>query len=282
MTIEEMKELKRLHGYSNEQIADWSGVPLGTVQKIFSGVTQCPRYATLQALEKVFTEHTVTRKAIYDYTYNIDSRYGTFKVEESILPYLVGKEQGEYTTTEYYALPEDRRVELIDGVFYDMSAPTVVHQGIAGELYRQVANFIRENKGECIARVSPVDVRLDCDDRTIVQPDIVVVCDKSKLKRWGIMGAPDFVVEVISPSTGRKDRHKKLAKYLNAGVREYWLIDPDKKTLLAYNFDEEEVISPMVRGLCGRMPVAIYQGRLEINLDLVAEMIEEYPDDGLE
>ena len=123
---------------------------------------------------------------------------------------------------------------------------------------------------------------MDCDDRTMVQPDIVIVCDKSKIKRWGIMGAPDFVVEVLSPSTGRKDRHKKLAKYLNAGVREYWLIDPDKKVLFAYNFEDEEMITPMIRGLSGKMPVGIYEGRLEIDLDLVAEMIEEYPDDGWE
>lgn len=281
MTIEEMKELKRLRGYSNEQIADWSGVPLSTVQKIFSGVTQYPRYATLQALEKVFAEQTVTKKDLYDY-HSSDNKYGTFRVEESIMPYLAGKEQGEYTTAEYYALPDEKRVELIDGVFYDMSAPTFVHQGIAGEIYLQIANFIRENKGECVVRVSPIDVRLDCDDRTMVQPDVLIVCDKRKIKRWGILGAPDFIVEVLSPSTGRKDRHKKLAKYLNAGVREYWLIDPDKKMLLAYNFEDEEMISPVIRSLNGSMPVAIYQGRLEINLDLVGEMIQEYPDDGWE
>ena len=278
MTIEEMKELKKKCGYSNEQIADWSGVPLGTVQKIFSGVTQCPRYSTLQALEKVFAEHTVTKKTLYDY-HGSDSQYGSFRVEESIVPYLAGKQQGEYTTAEYYALPDDRRVELIDGVFYDMSAPEFVHQGVGGEVYRQIANFIRENKGECVVRMSPIDVCLDCDDRTMVQPDVVIVCDKGKIKRWGIIGAPDFVLEVLSPSTGRKDKHKKLAKYLNAGVREYWMIDPDKKMLMVYNFEDAEVISPMICGLSGKMQVGIYEDRLEIDLDLVAEMIEEYPDE---
>jgi len=277
MNLEEMKEQKKQKGFSCEQIADWSGVPLGTVQKIFSGITQSPRYSTLQALEKVFRSHEPKEK-LYDYSEA--EKYGNFRVEERILPYLAGKKQGEYTLSEYYALPEDRRVELIDGVFYDMGASGFVHQGVAGELHRQIANFIRENKGKCVARVAPVDVRLDCDDRTMVQPDVLIVCDRDKLKRWGVMGAPDFVAEILSPSTGRKDTLKKLAKYLNAGVREYWIIDPAKEKLIIYHFENEEELVPVVCGLTGKVPIGIYQGQLEIDLDLVAEMIEEYPDDG--
>lgn len=268
MTVEEMKEVKKAKGYTYEQIADMSGVPLGTVQKIFSGETQSPRYATLQALEAAFRDEKVF------YSFNDSKHTG---VQESFA-YKAAKKQGEYTIEDYYALPDERRVELIDGVIYDMSSPSFVHQGVAGEVYLQIANFIRDNKGECIARIAPVDVRLDCDNRTIVQPDVLVICDKSKIKRWGIMGAPDFVLEVLSESTKRKDSLTKTSKYAAAGVREYWIIDPDNKKLLVHDFENDAW--PAVYGLQGKMPVGIYQGRLAIDLDMVAEAIQDYPDGG--
>lgn len=268
MTVEEMREIKKARGYTYEQIAERSGVPLGTVQKIFSGETQSPRYATLQALEAAFREEKVS--------YYFDNSKGS-GVEESAR-YRVTKKQGEYTIEDYYALPDERRVELIDGVIYDMSSPSFVHQGVAGEVYLQIANFIRYNKGECIARIAPVDVRLDCDNKTMVQPDVLVICDKSKIKRWGIMGAPDFVLEVLSKSTKRKDSLTKTSKYATAGVREYWIIDPDKKKLLVYDFENDAW--PALYGLQGKIPVGIYQGRLEIDLDMVAEAIQDYPDGG--
>lgn len=265
MTVEEMRKIKKEKGYTYEQIAEKSGVPLGTVQKIFCGETQAPRYATLQALEAAFREDAV---------YASDSTEG--KVAESVA-YQASKRQGEYTVEDYYALPDERRAELIDGVIYDMSSPTFNHQGVAGEVYFQIADFIRSRKGECIVRMAPVDVRLDCDNRTMVQPDVLVVCDKRKIRRWGVMGAPDFVVEVLSQSTRRKDSIKKLSKYAEAGVREYWLIDPDKRKLIVYYLEEDGF--PMVYGLRGRAPVRIYEGQLEIDLDLVNAAIQEYPDE---
>lgn len=273
MTIEEMKELKRIRGYSYEQIAELSGVPLGTVQKIFCGVTRYPRYSTLQALETVFRDGTPV-------SYEYQSMGKSHKVEDKAFVYQASKKQGEYTIDDYYALPDDRRVELIDGVIYDMSSPSFVHQGVAGEIYYQIANYIREHKGECVVRISPVDVRLDCDDKTMVQPDVLIVCDRNKIMRWGIMGAPDFLVEVLSPSTKRKDCFKKLEKYMEAGVREYWIIDPDCRRLIVYDFESE--VFPAVYGLSGKVPIGIYQGKLEIDLDMVAEMIEDYPDGGRE
>lgn len=290
MTIEEMKALKKEKGYSYEQIAELSGVPLGTVQKVFCGVTKYPRFSTLQALEKVFRNGEAVS---YEYqrvakenkegetehkpvSYQLSGEQSGNKVEERAAAYQAVKKQGEYTIDDYYALPDDRRVELIDGVIYDMSSPSFVHQGIAGEMYRQISNFLRENKGECVVRISPVDVQLDCDNRTMVQPDVLIVCDRSKIRRWGIMGAPEFLVEVLSPSTRRKDCGKKLSKYMDAGVKEYWIIDPKSKRLIVYDFEQE--VWPTVYGLTGKVPIGIYQGKLEIDMDMVAEAIEEYPD----
>ena len=189
MTIEEMKRIKKEKGYSYAQIARMRKVPLGTVQKVFSGETASPRYDTLMALESFFMGEDME---------------GSLLREEAAV-YKVNRRQGEYSVEDYYALPEDKRVELIDGVFYDMSAPSFVHQRIGGEIYRQIANFIFENRGSCIPLMSPVDVRLDCDDKTMVQPDVVLLCDQGKIMKWGIMGAPDFVLEVLSASTKRKD-----------------------------------------------------------------------------
>ena len=222
MTIEEMKRIKKEKGYSYAQIARMSKVPLGTVQKVFSGETASPRYDTLMALESFFMGEDME---------------GSLLREEAAV-YKVNRRQGEYSVEDYYALPEDKRVELIDGVFYDMSAPSFVHQRIGGEIYRQIANFIFENRGSCIPLMSPVDVRLDCDDKTMVQPDVVLLCDQGKIMKWGIMGAPDFVLEVLSASTKRKDCIKKLDKYMEAGVKEYWMIDPYQRKLIVYEFEK--------------------------------------------
>ncbi len=126
--------------------------------------------------------------------------------------------------------------------------------------------------------MSPVDVRLDCDDRTMVQPDVLILCDEKKIMKWGIMGAPDFVVEVLSPSTKRKDCFKKLAKYEAAGVKEYWMIDPYQKKVIVYDFVKENY--PVIYGINGQIPVGMYEGKLMIDMSLMEGMIQDYPDGG--
>ena len=250
MTIREMKEKKKEKGYTYAQIAEVSGVPLGTVQKIFCGETTSPRYDTLLALEAVFTEPPVLKES------------SAYQVHT----------QGSYTLEDYYKLPDDQRVELIDGYFYEMNVPTIYHQFIAGEVYRQIAGFIMEKGGECLPFIAPVDVQLDCDERTMVQPDVGILCQRDKMRRWGIYGAPDFLLEVISPSTGRKDYTKKLAKYMNAGVREYWILDPYQNKLLVYFFESE--VCPVIYGLDQSVPVGIFNGELQIEFSNIVKWVE--------
>ena len=268
MTIEEMKQIKKEKGFSYAQIAERSGVPLGTVQKIFGGNTESPRYSTLQALENFFVSEITE--------YNISNMV----CEEAPYQVTIEKKQGEYTIEDYYALPDDRRAELIDGVIYDMSSPSFVHQDILSEIFWQIKKFIDSKKGNCKPLMSALDVRLDCDDKTIVQPDILILCDKNKdkIRRWGIMGAPDFVLEVLSPSTRKKDMTIKLAKYAEANVREYWILDPNKRKLIVYDLEHEEF--PVIYDLQGSAPVNIFHGELAINLDSIRELIQEYPEDG--
>lgn len=247
MTIQEMIEYKQEKGYSYAKISELSGVPLSTVQKILSGQTTTPRYDTLQALESVFAP----KKSI---VMEVASSYGVDK-------------EGPYTIDDYRSLPDEQRVELIDGVFYDMSSPTTLHQTIAGEIYRQIANYILENHGSCKPFISPVDVQLDCDEKTMVQPDVIIVCKEEIIEKWGIYGAPDFVVEVLSPSTKRKDCLKKLTKYAEAGVREYWMVDPDKRKIIAYFFEGD--LYPVIFDFDQKVPVRIYDGKLEITFEYI-------------
>lgn len=251
MTVEEMKRRKREKGYTYAQISELSGVPLGTVQKIFSGETSSPRYDTLQALESIFEEgNEIQEKSVYGV-----------------------RGQGTYTIDDYRALPEDVRVELIDGYFFEMLAPTPLHQKIAGEVYRQIANFIMDNDGDCQPLIAPIDIQLDCDERTMVQPDVAILCRNDKLRRWGIYGAPDFVLEVVSPSTKKKDYTQKLHKYMSAGVREYWILDPSKKILIVYEFEKEEC--PMIYGLANPVPIGIFGDRLNISFEHIVKWIDQ-------
>jgi Uma2 family endonuclease len=143
-----------------------------------------------------------------------------------------------YTYADYVTWPEDERWELIDGVPYAMGMPSIQHQLISAELTRQLGNFLVGKP--CKVLPAPCAVRLNADkgDNTVVSPDVAVVCDKSKLADGkSCKGAPDLVIEIQSRSTAGYDRVTKFNKYLEAGVREYWLVDPDVKTVQLYSFE---------------------------------------------
>ena len=145
-----------------------------------------------------------------------------------------------YTIEDIYALPEGTRAELVDGQIYYMAPPTRKHQDIVGTLYRKIADYIDYKHGSFKAYIAPFAVFLNENDKNYVEPDISVICNRDKLNDKGCVGAPDWIIEVVSPGSRRMDYFTKLFKYRTAGVREYWLVDPDKNRILVYNFELED------------------------------------------
>lgn len=145
-----------------------------------------------------------------------------------------------HTIEDIYALPEGQRAELIDGQIYDMAPPKRIHQKLVNRLCQTITNHIDSKDGGCEVYPAPFAVFLNADDKTYVEPDLSVVCDQSKLDEYGCNGAPDWIIEIVSPSTERMDYGIKLFKYRSAGVREYWIINPQNRTVNVFDFDSNE------------------------------------------
>ena len=145
-----------------------------------------------------------------------------------------------YTVEDIYNLPEGTRAELIDGQIYYMAPPSRKHQRITVELSTIINNYIKSQNGSCEVDIAPFAVFLNENSRNYVEPDISVICDPNKLNDKGCRGAPDWIIEIVSPGSRRMDYFTKLFKYRNAGVREYWIVDPDKNRIMVYNFETED------------------------------------------
>lgn len=145
-----------------------------------------------------------------------------------------------YTVEYIYELPEGSRAELIDGRIYSMAPPNRKHQTIARELFSSINSYIKSKNGSCESFFAPFAVFLDKDDRNYVEPDISVIFDVNKLTDKGCLGAPDWIIEIVSPGSRKMDYFTKLFKYRTAGVREYWIVDPDKNRIIVYNFESED------------------------------------------
>ncbi|MBR4780591.1 MAG: Uma2 family endonuclease [Lachnospiraceae bacterium] len=308
MTIDEMIAKKKEYGFSCEYIAQRSGVPFSTVQKVFSKVSPSPRRKTLEALWKFFDEADRTTAAAstqakrssyfddddtdgtfgFSYVNDCDAVYnaveGTSVLKQDMYDtsdntsYVRRKRikvgaMGDKTLEDYLALPEGVRVELIDGVFYDMAAPLLIHQSISGCIFNKLFNYIHSNKGQCVPFIAPTDVQLDRDDKTVVEPDVLVVCDRDKLKKGArVFGAPDFIVEVLSPSNMHHDMVRKLKKYKKAGVKEYWIIDPVELSILVYDFTKSDF--PTEYSFDDEVPVGIWDGKCKVNFKEIYDVIE--------
>ncbi|MCR1843002.1 Uma2 family endonuclease [Murimonas intestini] len=144
-----------------------------------------------------------------------------------------------YTETDYYNLPEDIRAELIDGQFYYQAAPSRIHQKILNAVNNTIYNYIKAKGGSCEVYPSPFAVKLFNDRKTIVEPDISVICDPDKLTDKGCTGAPDWIIEIISPGNSSHDYIRKLNLYTDAGVREYWIVNPIEQTIFVYYLEKD-------------------------------------------
>lgn len=172
-----------------------------------------------------------------------------------------------FTSEDYWNLPDGQRAELIGGQLYSMAPPSFMHQKLVQQLSRVIGNYIASHNGSCELVPAPFAVNLNADDKTYVEPDISIICDKGKLSEHGCNGAPDLVIEVVSPSSRRMDYSTKNALYSDAGVREYWIVDPQKHRTTVYRYEEDA--APAIVPFEQAVTVGIY-GDFEIT---VSELI---------
>ena len=175
-----------------------------------------------------------------------------------------------YTVQDIYDLPEGTRAELIDGTMYMMAPTSRAHQEIVGEIFAVIRDYIKQKGGVCRPYVAPFAVFLNEDDHTYVEPDVSVICDPSKLNDKGCAGAPDWIIEVVSPGSQRIDYMIKLFKYRTAGVREYWIVDKTKNRIIVYNFEKNDMNEYTFSDL---VPAGIYDD-LQVDFTKIDELLQ--------
>ncbi len=168
-----------------------------------------------------------------------------------------------FTLEDINALPEGQRAELIDGQMFMHASPSANHQRLSFRLSRLIADYIDSNKGKCEVFQAPFDVFLNGDDSECFIPDISIICNPDIVKDRGCFGAPDWIIEITSPSTAMRDYTQKLNKYMNAGVKEYWIVNPIKQIITVYNF-RDVAFAPINYTFKDKIKVNIYED-LEID-----------------
>ena len=217
--VQRLRAKKKEFKYTNAQISAKSGVPISTVNKILGGHSKYPRQENVEAIAKSLGLE------LMDYT--TKSKGITYFVREAPLPYI---DNNWKTVEDYYNMPEDFRGELIYGQIIELKAPTVNHQLILSELSYLIPTYLRQVGSNCQGFPAPFDVQLYEDEYTMVQPDYVVISDKSKyINGKNCYGCPDLIIEIVSPSNTDLEMIMRFHLYRLAGVKEYWEIDPMKK-----------------------------------------------------
>ncbi len=162
-----------------------------------------------------------------------------------------------WTIKDILNLPEGKHVEIINGTAYDMAPPNPKHQQISFSIARKIADYIDKNNGECEVYPAPFGVFLSDEDNTYLEPDISVVCDKSKISDRGCEGAPDWIIEIVSLSSRSMDYLRKLYQYKQKGVRLYWIVDPLSGYISVYDFEGDTMTQYR---FTDSIPITIYDG----------------------
>lgn len=181
------------------------------------------------------------------------------------------KESKIYTYKDILNLPEGERAELIDGKLYMMASPSINHQRIVTEITYSLLQHIKRKGGKCSVMQSPSGVRLFNEDKNYVEPDLYVACDRSKFSKNTYNGAPDMVVEVLSPSSTSRDMVLKYNLYMESGVQEYWVVDIDSKRVNVFNFAKSTLAGYSFND---EIPVGVFNGDCRVCLKDV-DLIEE-------
>lgn len=185
-------------------------------------------------------------------------------------------EERQYTYADYLTWPEDERIEIIDGVPYMQATPSPEHQLISGELFRQFANYLQGKS--CKVYHAPFSVRLtrgdekkDEDIKKVLEPDITIVCDQSKIDKKGCNGTPDLIIEIISPSSIKHDRVTKFNQYAKAGVIEYWIVEPEAKLTSVFLLQSD--------GRYGRLEIYTEDEKITVSIfpDLIVDLSTVFP-----
>ena len=279
MTLSTMKRLKQELGFTNEWIAEKSGVPLGTVQKVFSEQVKSPRKETVDKLSHFFAQllgdeerdASMVHEAEVAYKAIKKNRvtYRTFDGIEMVEEGVYRRPESMFKIDDLDFLPQDKNIELIDGALYELNAPSVNHQMMVGHLYSEMLECMRKNKRKCRLLFAPCCVQISCDDTTMLQPDLFVVCYEDKVRNRLIYGAPDLIFEVMSDSTRKKDMSVKLNKYWSSGVREYWMVDIENRKVIVYDFQHDDLDHQYT--FDDKVPVGISDGKCVIDFSGIVD-----------
>lgn len=291
MDINDLKRRKKNLKLTTAQLAYLAELPVGTVSKVMTGETKKPSYITIEKIDRALAhEEMIARLSEYklyleeyfkehpDEDVDMKELENKYRSERGLsndpIPFAVPISQIEdhgnltavvdkrATVSMLGEIGEDRTVELLDGNIIINETPGIKHQTIVQNIGWTIQRFIDDNKGKCKAFSVGVNVRISEDDYTLLIPDIVVVCDPDSIRDDGIWGAPDWVIEVVSRSTRHRDYKDKMYKYMSGGVREYWIVDPEKEKVTTYI--EGEPMMAYIYNFEDEIPVYIYDGKLKI------------------